>query len=185
MALLGAERRVPLRDGRELTIRSARGGDAKPLARLLDAIAAEDPVTLLLQPGEIGVREWRRRIAHASGRESSLFLCAFVGERLVGNLGLVADPHPASPHVRVLGMSVARDCRGLGVGRALLDVALVWTREHGAAKVTLSAFAGNATALAFYEHHGFTREGLRRRQLVRGGEYHDEVLMARFLDPES
>ena len=40
-------------------------------------------------------------------------------------------------------------------------------------------------ALAFYEQHGFSREGLRCAQFVRAGAYHDEVLMARFLAPVS
>ena len=185
MALLAGEFKAVLRDGREAVIRAARPGDARALARLLDAIASEPDVTLLLEPGEIGAREWRRRIAAAADRDSSLFLVASLGDRLVGNLGMVADPHPASPHVRVLGMSVARDCRGLGLGGALLEVALHWARGQGVAKVELSVFAHNAAALDFYERHGFAREGLRRRQLARGGEYHDEVLMARFFDPES
>ena len=184
MTRLADELRVVLRDGREVAIRSARPGDARALARLLDAIAAETEVTLLMQPGEITAREWRRHIAAAEEHDTSLFLSAWLGRRLVGNLGMVADPHPASAHVRVLGMSVAQDCRGLGVGGALLETALARAQEHGAAKVELSVFAHNATALAFYERHGFMGEGLRRRQLVRAGEYHDEVLMARFFDPE-
>ena len=185
MARFGRERTVVLRDGREASIRSARPGDARALARLLDAIAAEPEVTLLMLPGEITAREWRRRIAATVERDTSLFLCAWMGERMVGNLGVVADAHPASPHVRVLGMSVARDCRGLGLGGALLESALAWARQSGALKIELSVFAHNEPAVGFYERHGFAREGLRRRQLVRGDEYHDEVLMARFLDPES
>jgi putative acetyltransferase len=185
VALLAREVTLVLRDGREAAIRSARPGDARALARLLDAIAAEAFVTLLMRPGEISAREWRRRIAAAAERETSLFLCAWLGGRLVGNLGLVADAHPASAHVRVLGMSVARDCRSLGLGGALLETAVEWAVAHGAGKVALSVFAHNAPALAFYEHHGFVREGLRRRQFVRAGEYHDEVLMARFTGQES
>ncbi len=185
MALLGRELTLVLRDGREAAIRSARPGDARALSRLLDAVAAEPRVTLLMQPGEIGAREWRRRIAAAVERETSLFLCAWLGERLVGNLGMVADAHPASAHVRVVGMSVARDVRALGVGGALLEMALDWAKAQGVDKVELSVFAHNAPALAFYERHGFAREGLRARQFVRAGEYHDEVLMARFLGPES
>lgn len=184
MALLGPELTVALRDGREATIRSARPGDARALARLLDAIAAEAEVTLLMRPGEISAREWRRRIAAAAERETSLFLTAFLEDRMVGNLGMVADAHPASLHVLMLGMSVARDCRGLGLGGALLESALQWAAQGDALKVELSVFAHNAPAISFYERHGFAREGLRRRQLVRAGEYHDEVLMARFLDPE-
>ena len=184
MARLGRESTVALRDGREAVIRSARPGDARALSRLLDAIAAEAEVTLLMRPGEISAREWRRRIAAAAERDTSLFLCAWLGERLVGDLGMVADAHPASSHVLVVGMSVARDCRGMGIGGAMLERALEWAGELGALKVELSVFAHNAPAISFYERHGFAREGLRKRQLVRAGEYHDEVLMARFLDPE-
>ena len=185
MARFAGEQTIVLSDGREAVIRSARPGDARALARLLDGIAAEPVVTLLMLPGEITAREWRRRIAAAVERETSLFLCAWIGERMAGNLGMVADAHPASPHVRVLGMSVTQDCRGLGLGGALLQNALAWARENGALKVELSVFARNEPAIEFYERHGFAREGLRRRQLVRAGEYHDEVLMARFLDPGS
>jgi len=185
VALLGHELTVVLRDGREATIRSARPGDARALVRLLDAVAAEPLVTLLMVPGQINAREWRRRIAAAAERDTSLFLCAWLGASLVGNLGLVADAHPSSAHVRVLGMSVARDYRGLGLGAALLETAVAWAEADGAEKIELSVFAHNAPALAFYERHGFIREGLRRRQFVRAGEYHDEVLMARLIHPES
>lgn len=185
MALLGRELTVVLRDGRKAAIRSGRPGDARALVRLLDAIAAEPVPTLLMVPGQITAREWRHRIGLAGTSDTSLFLCAWIGSRLVGNLGLVSDAHPASAHVRVLGMSVARDCRGLGIGGALLEAAVAWAAAHGAEKVVLSVFAHNAPALAVYERHGFVREGLRRRQFVRAGEYHDEVLMARFPRPES
>ena len=43
----------------------------------------------------------------------------------------------------------------------------------------LGVFPENARAMAFYERHGFVREGLRREQYRRGDQYHDEVLMAR------
>jgi len=185
VALLHHELTVALADGHEAVIRTARPGDARPLVRLLDVIAAESRVTLLMLPGQIPAREWRRRIAAAAERDTSLFLCAWAGDRLVGNLGISADAHPASAHVRVLGMSVARDSRSLGVGGALLDTAIAWATEQGAEKVELSVFAHNTPAIGFYERHGFVREGLRRRQFVRAGEYHDEVLMARFLAPES
>jgi putative acetyltransferase len=45
--------------------------------------------------------------------------------------------------------------------------------------MVLGVFPENERAIAFYERHGFVREGLRRGQYRRGDEYHDEVLMAR------
>lgn len=185
MAVLRGERRVRLKDGREAAIRSAKPGDARGIARLLDEIAAEPEVTLLLQPGQFTARDWRQRIEAASDSKTSIFLVATLADRLVGNLGLLSDAHPASQHVRVLGVSVARDVRGLGLGTELIRIALRWGAQHGATKVTLSVFGDNQAAIGFYERLGFVQEGMRRLQLVRAGRYHDEVLMARFVDRES
>ena len=37
--------------------------------------------------------------------------------------------------------------------------------------------------MRLYERHGFVQEGRRVAQFVRGGQYSDEVLMARPLTP--
>ena len=49
--------------------------------------------------------------------------------------------------------------------------------------MALGVFPDNERAIAVYEHAGFVREGLRRRQYrMPGGEYRDELLMAWFPD---
>jgi L-phenylalanine/L-methionine N-acetyltransferase len=181
VAGLGGEITSTLSDGREVRVRSARARDARPLCALIDDVAAETEVTLLVLPGQLGARTWRRRIADSAADPRSLLLTAVVGGELVGNLGLRPDPHPCSPHVAWIGMSVAAPWRGLGVGCALMDVAADWAAANGVDKLALSVFPHNARALRFYERQGFEREGLRRAHLRRAGEYHDEVLMARFL----
>jgi RimJ/RimL family protein N-acetyltransferase len=76
-------------------------------------------------------------------------------------------------------MSVAVGFRGVGAGGALLEAAVAWASGAGFRRVVLGVFPENAPAIAFYERHGFVREGLRRGQYRRGDQYHDEVLMAR------
>jgi RimJ/RimL family protein N-acetyltransferase len=182
VAVLRRARHVTLRDGREAVVRCAVPGDAGRLRRLIDAVAGEPEMTLLMLPGQFGVGAWRRRITDAATDPDSLLLVAEVGERLVGNLGLRPDPHPASAHVVTVGMSVGRSWRGLGVGGALLEIAADWAHGRGCRKITLSVFPHNAPAIRFYEAKGFVREGLRRGQFVRAGKQLDEVLMARLLD---
>ena len=97
----------------------------------------------------------------------------------MGNLGLWPDANPASAHVAWIGMSVAAGFRGAGAGGALLETALEWAATAGFRRAVLGVFPENARAMAFYERHGFVREGLRREQYRRGDRYHDEVLMAR------
>ena len=181
MAKLGGEIAVTLADGREVRVRDARARDARPLARLLDAVAAEPQATLLMIPGQFGAGHWRRRIADALAEPRCLQLSAELDGELVGNLGLRPDPHPCSGHVACVGMSVGERWRGLGVGGALLETSATWAGANAVRKLALGVFPENRRAIGFYERHGFVREGLRRAQYDRGGQYHDEVLMARFL----
>ena len=181
MAKLGGKIGTTLADGRELRLRDARARDARPLARLLDAVAAEPTVTLLMMPGQFGAAVWRRRIADAVADPRCLQLSAELGGELVGNLGLRPDPHPGSAHVAWVGMSVGARWRGLGIGGALLEASATWAAANAVRKLALGVFPENRRAIGFYERHGFVREGLRRAQYDRAGRYHDEVLMARFL----
>ena len=185
MAKLGGEIASRLADGRELRLRDAHARDARPLARLLDAVAAEPTVTLLMMPGQFDAGVWRRRISDAAADPRCLQLSAELDGELVGNLGLRPDPHPCSRHVACVGMSVGESWRGLGVGGALLEASATWAGAHAVSKLTLGVFPENRPAIGFYERHGFVREGLRRAQYDRAGRYHDEVLMARFLTPAS
>lgn len=181
MAKLGREIVVTLANGRALRVRDARSRDARPLTRLLDAVAAEPEVTLLLLPGEATAREWRSRISSVASARCALLLVACVDGELVGNLGIWPDANPASAHVGWLGMSVDRHWRGMGVGGTLLEIAMEWAAATGCVRAALGVFPHNERAISFYEHHGFVREGVRRAQYRRRGEYHDEVLMARIL----
>ena len=50
---------------------------------------------------------------------------------------------------------------GQGIGRALLDYATDWAREHGADALTLNVFPGNTRARALYERAGFQTDLLK------------------------
>jgi RimJ/RimL family protein N-acetyltransferase len=185
VAKLGRDIEVTLADGRELRVRDARRRDARGVTEMLDAVAAEPRVTLILRPGEAEPGDWRRRIVESAASPRGLFLVAESGGAIAGNLGLWPDANPASAHVAWLGMSVAAGYRGVGVGGAILEAALAWAATAGYRRAVLGVLPENADAITFYERHGFAREGLRRAQYRRGDQYHDEVLMARFLTPEA
>jgi RimJ/RimL family protein N-acetyltransferase len=81
-----------------------------------------------------------------------------------------------------LGMLVARDRRGRGVGSALVTAAIDWARERGLHKLSLSVFTHNEPAIALYRKFGFVEEGRRVKHFRRAnGELWDSFEMGLLL----
>jgi GNAT superfamily N-acetyltransferase len=80
--------------------------------------------------------------------------------RLVGTAQMGPNrPGPGS-HVSTASFMVAADSRGQGVGGALVAYVLDWARARGYAGMQFNAVAAsNPTAVALYEHLGFTVVG--------------------------
>ena len=146
MARLGREIEVKLADGRALVVRDAHKRDARGVAEMLDAVAAEPQVTLVLRPGEASAADWRRRIVDSLRAPRGLFLVAESAGSVAGNLGLWPDANPASGHVAWIGMSVAAGFRGAGAGGALLETAMEWAATAGFRRAVLGVFPENARA---------------------------------------
>jgi putative acetyltransferase len=86
---------------------------------------------------------------------------------LIGTCGVV----PLSPETFELRKMYLRPAvRGLGVGTRLLDVAVAWSRDRGAARLVLDTVEEMTRAIAFYEAHGFTRDDaqIRGSRCTRG-----------------
>lgn len=66
-------------------------------------------------------------------------------------------PYPAIPAVRVGRLAVDRECRGQGLGSAMLVDAARRVIESDIAAFALVVDAKDEQAVAFYEHHGFSR----------------------------
>lgn len=69
-------------------------------------------------------------------------------------------------------LAVARELRGRGIARRLIDFALDGLRQAGIPKVNLFVFLDSGTARAFWEHHGFRQpewQPLQRRILGTDG----------------
>jgi RimJ/RimL family protein N-acetyltransferase len=170
-------------DGRRWTLRPARPTDARPLASLFADVRREGrwlvtPATAVSQPSEAFY------IGEMIRDSSSLALVAEAEGDVVGNVLISVERSIVSDHVGTLSICIADGWREVGIGSALVQAAKEWAAERGLAKVALRVFPDNLRAIAVYEHAGFDREGLRRRQYrVPGGEYRDELLMAWFPQP--
>jgi ribosomal protein S18 acetylase RimI-like enzyme len=88
-------------------------------------------------------------------------------ERIVGMTGVTsidssvpADVSMGRSHlVRLNHMRVAPERQCLGIGRRLVQVALDWSRAHGADYIILETTLQQVAAVKLYEHMGFREVG--------------------------
>jgi putative acetyltransferase len=162
-----------------ISVRRAGLQDAAAFARIMG-----DPGVFpgLMQMPFTNEDIWRARLAELTAPgKADLMLVAERGGAVVGTAGL----HPAGAsvrrrHVLMLGMSVASDAQGQGVGSALMgalcDYADNWV---GVLRLELSVYTDNARAIGLYKKFGFAIEGTMRGYALRDGQYTDTYAMAR------
>jgi RimJ/RimL family protein N-acetyltransferase len=157
--------------GAEVTVRAMRDEDRLPSARLHAAVAEERTGIGGEPPVDIEARA--RRYDLDGG-----FVADADGE-IVGMLHVQPSGHGYAE----IGMLVARDWRGKGVGSALMQAAIDWSRARGDIhKLSLGVFAHNAAAIALYEKFGFVEEGRRVKHYRRqSGELWDSIEMGLLL----
>ena len=82
--------------------------------------------------------------------------------------------------VQVNNIAVHPDCRGLGLGEAMMRYAIARTREAGAAFMTLEVRQSNTPAVTLYKKLGFEVMGTRKNYYTKPDE--DAFVMAFVLD---
>ncbi|MEM5340766.1 GNAT family N-acetyltransferase [Paraburkholderia azotifigens] len=102
---------------------------------------------------------------------------------LVGTVGLLRETRHKERHKgHVIGMYVADEAAGRGVGRALLTELLARAAQaDGLRQVGLLVTSANGSARALYESLGFRVYGTEPDALCIGGVFHDADLMVRFM----
>ena len=156
----------------EFVVRPAQAGDARAMAEIFAAAAAERDGIATEPPVDIEER------AAEFARSTDETIVAAAGDRIVGMIHVEASRHGFGE----FGMLVDRGWRGRGVGSALVQAAVDRARVQGLHKLCLEVFTHNTAAIALYRKCGFTEEGRRVKQYRRAsGELWDTIVMGLLL----
>ncbi len=160
----------------DIHLRRAGPADAPDFARLMAEPGVYANLMQLPWPTEA---LWRARLEKPPGPDH-LHLVAERGGQVVGSAGL----HPAEAlrrrHTAHLGISVATEAQGQGVGRALMQGLCDYADRWGQLlRLELQVYADNARAIALYQRFGFRLEGRHVAYALRDGVYVDSLSMAR------
>jgi GNAT superfamily N-acetyltransferase len=146
-------------------VRTATTADRQRLCQLAEefgaAIIAQRGGSLLTDPGPGrggggGVGGW---VEEQLGDQATLVLVGTLDEAVVGfavcHVEGDRDQGGRAPRGALDACFVEPGARGVGVGRLLLDAAVSWIRERGAAGMDGIALPGDRGAKNFYESAGF------------------------------
>ncbi len=167
-------RELTTRDARAVLLRPAREEDAAALVSLRDAVAAEGEY-IAARPGDRSVLE--EQASHAALlREGGLAVLAESDGRAVAHL-TVNRRSPPNSDTGDLAIIVENSFRDVGLGRAMMTMAIDWARAVALRRISLWVFAGNERAIGLYHALGFADEGRGRTRCGAAAGERECVLM--------
>ena len=175
-----------LKDGRKGIIRTAEERDTENLLKQIVSVLEEAEFTVTTYP-EDGAdftvekeREWVKNHMEGDGK---LLVVAEVDGEIVGSADLHNGECRRIQHVATVGITVLKEFRSLGVGKALMDTLIKWASEHPVIeKIGLGVFSNNTGAIKLYKKLGFIEEGRKVKELkIAPDNYTDSILMYKFV----
>jgi putative acetyltransferase len=153
-----------------IDVRPAEDGDRRPLALLFAAVAEERDGIAAEPPVDVEQR--------AASWDLDCTLVALGAGDVVGLVFVIESSFGFGE----IGMMVAREWRGRGVGTALVAASIELARARGLHKLILGVFPQNDAAIGLYRKFGFVEEGRRLRHIRRAdGELWDLIEMGLLL----
>jgi RimJ/RimL family protein N-acetyltransferase len=116
-----------------------------------------------------------------SGRQ--IIMVAATKDGLIGHIGAFWRRGQGSrlKHCMNVGLGVAKDFWGMGVGNAMMDAVENKAKALGIVRMELDVMQHNVAAIALYKKRGYLIEGTKQKSIKIGSTYIDEHLMAKIL----
>ena len=153
-----------------VSVRLARPEDLVALAHLLDEIVAfhhgEDP-TQFREPA--AVEHYHYLEERLQDPDAAVFVAEDQGDLAGIAITVIREAPPLlNPNRFVLleNLAVATKFRRTGVGRKLVDAAVLWTRARDMQELDLNVYEFNHSAIRFYEAIGFRTVSRRMKRTL-------------------
>lgn len=165
--------------GDQILIRPAKLSDASAMTDYINALS--DERTFITYQGEHETVESETKFLEDRLKnvqnQKAVFLVALINDRIVGNAWVGVDKK-TSRHIGTLGISVAKDFRGEGIGKVLMQTVIDEAKKlPGIEILTLGAFANNEIAINWYKSLGFVEYGKLPNGIKLENGYVDHVYM--------
>lgn len=166
--------------GENLIVRYPESYDVDKLLNFINTVSDEH--TFITYQGEHETLEseekWLTKLLEKIENKKATHLLAFIGDDLAGQCGIELKDK-TQKHIGVLGITVAKNYRGQGIGKLIMDLAIKEaSKEITELKiVTLEVYSTNKVARDLYKKMGFVEYGNLPGGISRDGSFEDSILM--------
>lgn len=167
-------------DGIPYVIRYPKGTDVNELCRYINELSKEKTF-ISFQGEDISLKDEKVYVNTSLNKikdKKSIMLIVEINGTIVGN-SHVDTKGRVNNHVGIFGISIAKDFRGKGIGKRLIESVLNETKKNlkHIKIVHLECFANNKTACNLYKTFGFKEYGKLPKGLAYKNQFVDEILM--------
>jgi putative acetyltransferase len=135
-----------------MQIRPIEPGDNEALAKVIRTALAEfganKPGTVYFDPTTDALYELFRT-------PGSFYYVATIDEVVVGGCGIFPTDNLPDGNCELVKLYLAKEARGTGLGKQLMEISLSWAKENGYTQVYLESMPELAKAVSIYEKVGF------------------------------
>lgn len=186
-----AARTFALKNGQKITIRRIAEGDierAKEFMEYINEIVAEDAdIHLNGRQSLADEKEWLDDAIEMQSKCLSVVLVAESGGNIAGVIKIDSKSrknHSRQNHVAVLGMTVKKDFREIGVGTELITAAIDEARKTMKPKpsvIELEVYQTNTAAFNLYQKLGFKKIAKLPNRIHKNKKFLSDILMERHI----
>ena len=135
-----------------MQIRPIEPGDNEALAKVIRTALAEfganKPGTVYFDPTTDALYELFRT-------PGSFYYVATIDEVIVGGCGIFPTENLPQGTCELVKLYLAKEARGTGLGKQLMEISLSWAKQNGYTQVYLESMPELAKAVSIYEKVGF------------------------------
>jgi RimJ/RimL family protein N-acetyltransferase len=167
--------------GRKIEIREIQEKDYVELRNFINSLVRENTYILKNIPiDEEGELNYVRRCLEEIKRKEGVHLVAFYKNKIVGAAEIRRKKFKEK-HVGILGISIRKNYRNEGIGKALIKEVIRISKRIGIKLITLDVFKVNKSAILLYKKMGFKEYGELPKGLKHKGRYMSKVLMYKWI----
>ncbi len=172
--------KICLRDEKEVIIREAKKEDAQSMIDFYNLVGGEtDFLSFGKNEFKRDLKEYESYLESTREEDNSIILLTIIDEQIAGIASINSNQKVRTKHVGTLGIVVAEQYCGLGLGGEMVDYLIEWAKLNGITKkISLLTREDNTRAIELYKKVGFETEGILKKDNYINGVYYNTLMMS-------